>query len=63
MTRKSFPETAVVCTASYFVKKIMMFQLVLNCFICGRRKVAVARYRMICLVFTKKQNKPSYDGW
>ena len=24
------------------------------CFICGRRRVAVARYRMICLVFIQK---------
>ena len=27
------------------------------CFICGRRRVAVARYRMICLILVK-----SYDG-
>ena len=41
----------------------MMFPLVLKtpyfeavyCFICGCRNVAVARYRMICLVLSRKQ--------
>ena len=26
------------------------------CFICGRRRVAVARYRMICLIYSSKQS-------
>ena len=29
----------------------------LYCFICGRRRVAVVRYRMICLVLIFKLNK------
>ena len=54
-----FSETAVGCTVSYFVQNYMMFLLVLTpppyfeadyCLFCGRRRVAVARYRMICLV-------------
>ena len=57
-----FSETAVGCTASYFVKIIWC-----SCWfckhppfwgwillICGRRRVAVARYRMICLVLDKQ---------
>ena len=57
-----FSETAVGCTASYFCQNNMMLPLVLfpllilrlfNCFICGRQRVAVARYRMICLVLSK----------
>ena len=53
-----FSETYVGCTASYFVKIIRCsrwfcpppsFEAV-YCYICGRRRVAVARYRMICLV-------------
>ena len=56
-----FSETAVGCTASYFVK-IVMFPSVMYPlhyfedvyrFICGRRRFAVARYRMICLVLEK----------
>ena len=46
-----------------FCQNYMMFWLVLYppspyfeavyCFICGRRRVAVARHRMICLVLSK----------
>ena len=57
-----FSETAVGCTASYFVKIIWCSCWFCNppppppyfeaeyCLFCGRRRVAVARYRMICLV-------------
>ena len=53
-----FSEAAIGCTASYFVKIIWCsrwcwsspsFENVYFC-ICGRRRVAVAWYRMICLV-------------
>ena len=54
-----FSEAAVGCTASYlsklydvpvgFVTPTSYFETV-YCFICGRQRVAVARYRMICLV-------------
>ena len=57
-----FSETAVGCTASYFSKLYdVPVGFVLPppsyfeaeyCLFCGRRRVAVARYRMICLVFT-----------
>ena len=58
---KLFSETAVGCTAeSYFViiilicsrrfwKPLASFEA-MYCFICCRRRVAVARYRMICLL-------------
>ena len=53
-----FSGTTVGCTATYFVKIIWWSRWFCNtpffeavyCFICGRRRVAVARYRMICLV-------------
>ena len=53
-----FSETTVGSTASYFVKIILCSRWFCNppyfkavyCCICGRRRVAVARYRMICLV-------------
>ena len=54
-----FFEMTVRCTASYFVKFILYSYrfchpspLLKNvyCFICGRRRVAVAKYRMICRV-------------
>ena len=54
-----FSETAVGCTASYFVKIIWCscwfckpppYFETEYCLFCGRRRVAVARYRMICLV-------------
>ena len=56
---RNFSETAVGCAASYFVKIIWCSRWfctlppyfeALYCFICGRRRVAVPRYRMICLV-------------
>ena len=55
-------ETAVGGTASYFVKIIWCSRCFCNpppyfevvyCFICGRRRVAVARYRMICIVLVE----------
>ena len=54
-------ETAVGCTASYFVKIIWCsrwfwstyFEAVYS-FICGHERVAVAQYRMICLVLPIK---------
>ena len=54
-----FSETAVGCTASYVVKIIWCscwfctpppYLEAEYCLFCGRRRVAVARYRMICLV-------------
>ena len=54
-----FSETAVGCTASYFNKNLWCSCWFCNpppyfeaeyCLFCGRRRVAVARYRMICLV-------------
>ena len=54
-----FSETAVGCTASYFVNIIWCscwfwtpppYFEAEYCLFCGRRRVAVARYRMICLV-------------
>ena len=51
-------ETTVRCTATYFFKIVgcsrwfcapLSFEAV-YCFICSLRRVAVARYRMICLV-------------
>ena len=66
-----FSEAAVGCTASYFVKindvhvdfvtPIPYFEAV-YCFTCGRRRVAVARYRMICLVFLKFATLPYLLG-
>ena len=55
-----FSETTVGCTASYFVKIIWCscwfcippYFEAEYCLFCGRRRVAVARYRMICLVLT-----------
>ena len=62
----------VGCTASYFIKFIWCscwfctpppyFEAV-YCFICGRRRVAVVRYRMICLVivhFGPRSIRPWY---
>ena len=53
-----FSETTVACTASDFVKSYDVFVSyvppsfeAVYCFICGRRRVVVVRYRMICLVF------------
>ena len=54
-----FVFTAVGCTASHFIQIIRCSCWFCNpsplfwdtyCFICGRRRVAIARYRMICLV-------------
>ena len=59
LSEELFSETTVGCTASYFVKIIWCTQWfcppppyfeAVYCFICGHRRVAVARYRMICLV-------------
>ena len=53
-----FSETAVGCIASYFVSKLYLVPVgsppppsfdAVYCFICGRRRVAVARYQMIRL--------------
>ena len=57
LDEESFSETTVGCIVSYSVNN-MMFPSVLypfsfegvHCFICGRGRLAVARYRMICLV-------------
>ena len=53
-----------MCTASYFVKFIWCSRWFCNplpffeavyCFICVRRRVTVARYRMICLALFRAQ--------
>ena len=53
-----FSEIAVGCTVSYFVQIIgcsrcfeapSSFEAV-YCFICGRQRVEVPRYRIVCLV-------------
>ena len=62
-----FSETAVGCTASYFVKIIWCSCWFWSpppyieagyCLFCGRRRVAVARYRMICLVLVNSHLFP-----
>ena len=51
-----FSETYIGCTASYLVLIIWCCRWFVSpseavyCYICGRRRVAVARYRMICFV-------------
>ena len=53
-----FSETAVGCTASYFVKILWCSRWsfeVMYCFMCGRRRVAVTR--MICLVHIRRTGK------
>ena len=49
-----FSETTVGCIASYLVQ-IIWFEVV-YCFICGRRRVAVARYRIVFFLFRNPQS-------